>query len=81
MSYFHIPVPFEAPNEWHLKQFFTLMTLLKDEKIWVHCALNYRASAFLYRYYREILKVPEEEAKQVRLPEWEPDEIWQTFMR
>lgn len=80
MSYFHIPVPFEAPNEWHLQQFFTLMTLLKDEKIWVHCALNYRASAFLYRYYREVLKVSEHEAQAVRLPEWEPDEVWQAFM-
>ena len=47
MSYFHIPIPFEAPSEWHFKQFLTVMQLFKDEKVWVHCALNYRVSAFL----------------------------------
>ena len=43
MSYFHIPVPFDSPKPQHLKQFFGLMQMMEGEKVWVHCALNYRA--------------------------------------
>ena len=81
MSYFHIPVPFDSPQPYHLKQFFGLMQLMQNGKVWVHCALNYRASAFLYQYYRLILGKSAQEAKQVMLPQWQPDRIWQQFMR
>jgi protein tyrosine phosphatase (PTP) superfamily phosphohydrolase (DUF442 family) len=81
MSYFHIPVPFDSPQPYHLKQFFGLMQLMQDDKVWAHCALNYRASAFLYQYYRLILGKSAQEAKQVMLPQWQPDRIWQQFMR
>jgi protein tyrosine phosphatase (PTP) superfamily phosphohydrolase (DUF442 family) len=81
MSYFHIPVPFDSPQPYHLKQFFGLMNLMQDNKVWVHCALNYRASAFLYQYYRLILNKSVQEAKQVMLPQWQPDRIWQQFMK
>ncbi|TCV84068.1 protein tyrosine phosphatase family protein [Sulfurirhabdus autotrophica] len=52
MSYHHIPVPFEAPKTSYLIQFIGIMETLKTEKVWVHCALNYRVSAFLYLYFR-----------------------------
>ncbi len=81
MSYFHIPVPFEAPKPQHLKQFLGLMTMMQGEKVWVHCALNYRASAFLYQYYRLVLDKTAKEAQQVMLPQWKPDIIWQRFMK
>ncbi len=50
MSYIHMPVPFDAPSAPHVKKFFRLMDALEGEKVFVHCALNARVSAFMYCY-------------------------------
>ncbi|MCU7929728.1 MAG: protein tyrosine phosphatase family protein [Candidatus Thiodiazotropha sp. (ex Codakia rugifera)] len=80
MIYLHIPVPFDKPSVEHLKLFFKAMDLFKDRKIWVHCVVNYRVSAFLYQYRRLVQGSTHDEAKKVMLPAWEPNTIWQQFM-
>jgi len=80
MTYVHIPVPFDAPKQTHLIQFFNVMAGLSDRKIWVHCALNYRASAFLYLYLRVIKQQSEQQARAALLPSWQPNTIWSTFI-
>ena len=80
MNYFHIPVPFDAPSIEHLKLFLNLMMILKDEKVWVHCAYNWRASAFINHYQRSILQIAPESIVMPILKQWEPDEIWQKFL-
>lgn len=80
MSYVNIPVPFDTPNAQHLRQFINVMTALADERIWVHCVLNYRVSAFLFHYQQIVLGESQEEAKKVILPSWEPNETWKKFM-
>ncbi|SMN00465.1 hypothetical protein SPONN_1707 [uncultured Candidatus Thioglobus sp.] len=80
MIYIHIPVPYEAPNKTHLNNFLHIMEALSNQKVWVHCALNYRVSAFLYQYGRLSLKVNHQEAQKFMLPSWNPDDVWQEFM-
>ena len=80
MAYIHIPVPFDAPTAEHLRQFIKVMQIYSDYKIWVHCALNYRVSAFLYQYQRMVNGLPHDEAKKVMLEAWQPDEVWRAFM-
>lgn len=80
MTYVHIPVPFDAPNIDHLRKFINVMTAFSDQKKWVHCAANYRASAFLFQYERVVLGLSVDQAKRVLLPSWQPDEAWQRFM-
>ena len=80
MNYFHIPVPFDAPTVEHLKLFLNLMTMLKDEKIWVHCAYNWRASAFIYHYQHSVLNIAPETIEMPILEQWKPNKIWQTFL-
>ncbi len=80
MLYVHIPVPFDAPNMNHLCQFIKVMDAFSNQKIWVHCVANYRASAFLYHYQRLICGATPEDAKKVMLPSWTPNEVWQNFM-
>ncbi|MET0082317.1 MAG: protein tyrosine phosphatase family protein [Sedimenticola sp.] len=80
MTYVHLPVPFEAPTVEHLRSFFALMQAFESKKCWIHCVVNYRASAFLYQYYRLVLHANEEEARKVILEEWEPNAVWQEFM-
>lgn len=50
MTYIHLPVPFDNPGINHLRAFLALMDALKPEKVFVHCALNLRVSAFMYQY-------------------------------
>ena len=80
MKYFHIPVPFESPNVKHLELFIKLITLLENEKIWVHCAKNYRVSAFMYHYLVKVLGKTEAEAKNKIFNNWQPNTIWQNFL-
>ena len=47
MDYAHIPVQFKAPTEQDLMDFFTAMDAHGDEKVLVHCAANYRVTAFV----------------------------------
>ncbi len=81
MRYVHIPVPFDAPDIRQLKSFFKLMETCRGEKVWVHCALNYRVSAFLYLYRRLIDRVSEEEARKAMLSSWTPDKVWSVFLQ
>lgn len=80
MTYVHIPVPFDAPNVSHLREFIKVMETFSNQKVWVHCVVNYRVSAFLYQHQRLIHHVQPKEAKKVMLASWKPDEIWQRFM-
>lgn len=48
----HIPVPFDAPREAHYRAF--VAALEADEApVHVHCIMNWRVSAFFYRYHLE----------------------------
>ena len=80
MNYFHIPVPFEAPTREHLNLFLKLMKILEGDKIWVHCALNWRVSAFMAHYQKHVLALSELEVVPM-LETWEPDEVWQDFLK
>jgi len=80
MIYVHLPVPFENPTPSDLRVFLGLMETFSDKKCWVHCALNMRASAFLFQYYKLVLGVPLHEANKVLLPDWQPNDVWNRFM-
>lgn len=88
MNYFHIPVAFDKPTIEHLHLFLKLMEITIDEqsgdletkkKVWVHCALNWRVSAFMYHYQKNILKLADAEHTPM-LDSWKPDEIWKDFL-
>jgi protein tyrosine phosphatase (PTP) superfamily phosphohydrolase (DUF442 family) len=80
MSYFHIPVPFESPSVKHLRLFIRVMECLKGEKVWVHCAANYRVSAFMYQYQKQLYGLSSEEAKSSIFEFWHPDGEWKKIM-
>ena len=79
MNYFHFPVPFDEPTATHLHLFMKLLKILEGEKIWIHCALNYRVSAFMQHYQTQVLKLAETQRVPM-IKSWEPDEIWQKFL-
>lgn len=81
MSYFHIPVDFENPKSSDLKLFINVMQSLGSNKVWVHCAKNYRVSAFMYVYHKYVLKTPFENIDLSIFNIWNPDKTWQELMK
>ena len=82
MAYFHIPVVFENPKVEDLRLFFGVMKALESQKVWVHCVVNARVSAFVYQYLRYAKGVNSEAAKTQLLRKWLPemDEVWRAFL-
>ena len=82
MTYIHIPVPFEAPTPEHLRKFFRFMNGLSEEKVFVHCAVNARVSAFVFKYLTMEKKMQAEKASTPLLDQWLPQMnlIWRNFL-
>jgi len=82
MNYFYIPVPWESPELKHLRLFTTILDALKGQKVWVHCMVNARVSAFMYQYLTQTKGIDSEAAKSPLLKKWETkmEPQWQQFM-
>ena len=50
MQYHNISVDWQQPTLENVEQFFALMKANNNQPVVVHCAANYRASAFYYLY-------------------------------
>lgn len=81
MTYIHIPVNFENPNLSDLKLFLTILQSLESNKVWIHCAKNYRVSAFMYVYHKYILHTPFEQIDLSIFETWQPSLPWQELMK
>ena len=80
MTYIHIPVDFKNPTEQDFARFSTAMRELEGVPVHVHCIANYRVSAFLYRYRRDVLGEDEAAARAEMERVWKPDQVWQAFI-
>ncbi len=81
MSYIHIPVDFENPKLSDLKLFLNILQALGANKVWIHCAKNYRVSAFMYVYHKYILHTPFEQIDLSIFDMWQPSLVWQELMK
>lgn len=81
ITYIQIPVLWEKPELSQLDQFFNILKIYENHIVWVHCAKNMRVSAFIYLYRKLCRGESEELASQPMQKVWEPNEIWQTFIR
>ena len=80
LDYVYIPVVFTKPNEENFAQFVAAMQEYAASKVWVHCAVNARVSAFVARYREEILDEPRETARAPIKQIWEPYGVWLDFL-
>ncbi len=82
MHYINIPVPFDEPTPEHLQEFIGMMEVLKNRRVWVHCAVNARVSAFMYHYLTKAKGMSDEQASSPLMVKWRPkmDDVWQEFM-
>lgn len=77
MEYHAIPVPFDAPRRYHYQALFEILNRHPDDKIWVHCILNYRVSALLFHYLQAVTGVSATAADAAVFSDWQPDKNWQ----
>jgi protein tyrosine phosphatase (PTP) superfamily phosphohydrolase (DUF442 family) len=82
MTYINIPVRWEDPTLRDLQRFLRTMRAFEDEKVFVHCAMNMRVSAFMYHYLTLEEGLPTDQARSPILEKWAPkmDEVWQRFL-
>jgi protein tyrosine phosphatase (PTP) superfamily phosphohydrolase (DUF442 family) len=82
LEYVHIPVDFDAPTRVDLELFAEAMDARADEKVHVHCAANYRVSAFCALYLLGRGLCGKTAAREVVHDVWNPSEhpAWQEFL-
>jgi len=80
MGYRHIPVRFDAPAVDDFRAFVASMDAWAGEKTFVHCAANYRASAFVALYRELRLGWSRARADEHVRALWAPNETWLAFV-
>ncbi len=80
MTYVHIPVDFKTPTLDDLESFFKHMEKHKNKKIFVHCVMNWRVSAFMFLYHTIKCDMPVSDALQHMNAVWQPEPVWQEFI-
>jgi NAD+ diphosphatase len=80
MEYVHIPVEFGAPQPDDLQRFFDAVEQREGKRIFVHCIMNMRVSAFMFLYRVLKLGHPIHDAELALHRLWQPDPVWQDFI-
>jgi protein tyrosine phosphatase (PTP) superfamily phosphohydrolase (DUF442 family) len=80
MAYRHIPVKFDAPTVDDFRAFAATMDACAGGKTFVHCAANYRVSAFVSLWGELRLGWPRARADELARRVWEPNETWLAFI-
>lgn len=82
MDYHHIPVKWDAPTDEDFWAFDRLMHALTGGRTLLHCAANFRATAFYSLYALNHLGWTEQQAAEFRAPIWQGSDhpIWAAFI-
>lgn len=86
MTYHHIPVAWTNPKREEFTAFTHVMDELRSKKVLIHCAANYRVTAFysLYAMKREGWSLEQADRLIARIwesrPDYRMDDTWKTFI-
>lgn len=83
MAYHHIPVDWEHPTEADFDAFARVMAQLGSGKTLIHCAANFRVTAFYALYALKHLGWSEERAEAFRASVWQGSNypVWEQFIQ
>jgi protein tyrosine phosphatase (PTP) superfamily phosphohydrolase (DUF442 family) len=83
MKYAHIPVPWDRPSDADFAEFEKAMQAAGEGKTLVHCAANFRATAFYSLYAMKHLGWSRERAEEFRGSIWRGSDfpVWEDFIR
>jgi protein tyrosine phosphatase (PTP) superfamily phosphohydrolase (DUF442 family) len=80
MNYVHIPVSFEQPLKAQVTLFCNILEAMGNDKVFIHCIMNFRVSAFMYHYLTKVKNTSDEAARSLMFEYWELDPVWQALM-
>ena len=80
MNYIHLPVPFDKPTPDHVQLFCKILSQINHEKVFVHCIMNYRVSAFMYHYLSKIENREESISRSPIFQKWNMEPAWKELM-
>jgi protein tyrosine phosphatase (PTP) superfamily phosphohydrolase (DUF442 family) len=80
MAYHHIPVRFDAPTVDDFRAFVAAMDAWRGRKVFVHCAANYRVSAFVALYGELRLGWTRARAEELARRMWQPNDTWRALI-
>lgn len=83
MAYYAIPVVWDHPTLEDFRRFELVFDGLTQTKTLLHCAANFRVTAFYSLYAQKHLGWSEEKAETLRLSVWQGSDypIWAQFIR
>ena len=82
LDYHHIPVDFAAPAQADFEAFCEVMRQSEGRNLFLHCAANYRVSAFYSRYAVESGQWSPADASAFVASIWDPEQYppWPAFI-
>lgn len=80
LSYAQIPVDWNNPTLADFERFVELLKAYGDDKVFVHCQLNWRASSFVYLYRLTQLGDDPVSAKSDLEAIWHPHDGWDQYI-
>jgi protein tyrosine phosphatase (PTP) superfamily phosphohydrolase (DUF442 family) len=83
MKYHHIPVPWDRPSDADFAAFEKAMQSAGEDKTLVHCAANFRATAFYALYAMKHLGWSRARAEEFRASVWRGSDfpVWEEFVQ
>ena len=82
ITYSYIPVDWSEPTDEDLTRFMDVLDDAKDERVFIHCAANYRAIAFYALYGSVRLGWDSDTVDAFIVETWNPDKypVWRSFI-
>jgi protein tyrosine phosphatase (PTP) superfamily phosphohydrolase (DUF442 family) len=80
MRYVHIPVVWTAPKKSDFELFAHILNAHQNSRVFTHCVVNMRASAFMFMYRIIYRGVDPSEAKRPMQEIWDPNAVWESFI-
>ena len=80
IEYVYIPVDFQEPCAGDFEAFRRAMDAASEKKIWVHCAANYRVTAFTSLFLQHRSGWTTQEADVLIAKFWKPGGVWADFI-
>ena len=83
MEYIHIPVLWDNPTAADFAEFVRVMQKTAGKTILIHCAANYRVTAFYSLYAMKTLGWSSKQADTLMGSIWDDDEypVWKAFVK
>lgn len=82
MTYYHIPVEWGDPKENDFQMFEKILAQVSGERTLLHCAANFRVTAFYSLYAMKYLGWSEAQADDFRASIWKGSDypVWEKFI-